>query len=153
MSKKAAKKAKSSKPAKSTKAQKAAKPAARVKKVVYLSAASDKTDGLSPQASIIVQTLHAAGRITRKELIAKLKSALTTNQEPSRVLSHYKKSLVASGAIKIEKVEVAPPAKKAKKTEEAPAPAAEASQEPEAEAETPAAAHEPATAPSAPANT
>lgn len=130
---------------KTAKKQKAAKPAVRrVKQTVFFSALKSEVEKLSPQAAAIVTTLNETGRITRKELIATLKTKLESTQEPSRVLSYYKKGLVNSRFIKVEK-EVVEKVEKVAKTPAAPA---------AAPAEAPPAPAPVASAtPSAPANT
>lgn len=96
----------------------------RVRHVVYFTALKPADEKkLSPQANAIVAALHGVGqRVTRKDLIKLLTpSKLKTDQEPSRVLSYYKKELLSGRWIKVEK-EVAPAKTKAKKEVPAPAP-------------------------------
>ena len=85
---------------------------------------------LSPQAIAIVEAVKAShGRTTRAELLKLLEKSLSTDQSASRVLSYYKKPLIDERYIKVEKVDVAVPAKA--KAEKAPQPEAD---EPAAEA-------------------
>lgn len=138
---------------KKSKPAKAAKPAVRrVKTATFFSAlkAADETK-LSPQAFAIVSVLSESGRIGRKELISRLKSKLKSSQEPSRVLSYYKKNLVADRFIKVEKEAVEQKVKAAAAATPTPPPPAQVVvEEPIAESEVTPPAPAPAT-PSAPA--
>ena len=60
---------------------------------------------LTPQACAIVSTLHAHQRsMTRKELVEALTPVLAGSaQKPTRIIAFYKKTLLASGFIKVEK--------------------------------------------------
>jgi hypothetical protein len=133
------------------KKSKAAKPAVRrVKTATFFSSLKPADENkLSPQACAIVSVLNESGRMGRKDLISRLKSKLKSSQEPSRVLSYYKKSLVADRYIKVDKEAVEPKVKAAKAV-----PAAPEAEVPAAAVEEPVAASAvppPPVAPSAPA--
>ena len=120
------------------------------RQIVYFTALREPSDKLSPQAAAIVTVLHKAGkRLSRQELIAKLDSATLKSEQPaSRVLSYYKKELISSRHIKVEKE----PAKATPAPAPAPTPAAPtAPTAPVPVAAAPVVA--PAAAPSAPAAT
>ena len=124
------------------------------RQIVYFTALREPSDKLSPQAAAIVTVLHKAGkRLSRQELIAKLDSATLKSEQPaSRVLSYYKKELISSRHIKVEKEKLEKPAKATPAPAPAPTPAAPtAPTAPVPVAAAPVVA--PAAAPSAPAAT
>ena len=59
---------------------------------------------LTPQACQIVHVLNTHGApMTRKELVDALSRRLVSNQSPTRVVAFYKKILLATGFVAIEK--------------------------------------------------
>lgn len=93
-------------------------------------AEGDKADKLPPQAKAIVSVLKSkfgVGKtVDRADLVKELAAsgALTTRQEPARILSFYQNALSDAGIVSITKVAAEKPAKEPKAKTPAKAPAA-----------------------------
>lgn len=58
---------------------------------------------IAPQAQVIVNTIEAAGSITRENLEKACTGVLVTRQPVGRIISYYQKDLVAAGLITLTK--------------------------------------------------
>ena len=66
--------------------------------------AIDPAQNLEPQAKQIVEIVRGApeGRISRDELLARIKEKIKTTMPPERLLSYYKSKLLSKKFVKVE---------------------------------------------------